>query len=411
MKILMLARALPAHRKGGVPDHAWMLARALASRGIGVHLLTTRLEGGPPVVSEGGVTVRYLPGTRPDSYEGGWWSQSAASVRALHDTERYDLLHCQSSSGYSVVNTGLHRRLRLPALVSQHGTDYDELVTRWRSGFSASPVVSAKNTVALGIVLARFLRRDRPYLRRADGVIATSEEQYRLIARVYGIPPARLHKVYNGMDLAAFTPGPPAPDVRARHGIAPGAALVLCVARLIRDKGVQNAIAAMPAVAGRVPGCRLLVVGDGPYRGELERLAAAKRAPVVFAGEMDLARLPDYFRSCDLFVNATNQQNGYDLTMVEAMACARPVVSTDIGSTPTLIADGIDGALVPLRDLRALAGAVSGLLLDPARRRELGARAREKVTGRFGLEAMVDGTIGAYEALASRRGAPAGSSL
>ena len=67
MKILMLARALPAHKKGGVPDHAWMLARGLASRGIGVHVLTTRLEGGPPVASSDGVTVRYLPGTRPDS--------------------------------------------------------------------------------------------------------------------------------------------------------------------------------------------------------------------------------------------------------------------------------------------------------------------------------------------------------
>jgi glycosyltransferase involved in cell wall biosynthesis len=399
MKILMLARALPAHKKGGVPDHAWMLARGLASRGIGVHVLTTRLEGGPPVTASGGVTVRFLPGTKPDSYAGGWWRESAASVAALHATERFDLIHCQSSSGYGVVNTGLHRRLRLPAIVSQHGTGYDELVTRLRNGFSPNPVTSAKNAAAIGVVLATFLWRDRPYLRAADGVISTSEEQHRLIARVYGVPPERLHKVYNGMDLSIFTPGPASAALRARHGIGAGSPLVLCVARMIRDKGIQNIINAMPAIARRVPGSRLLVVGDGPYRGDLERLAASKAGAgtVVFAGEKELDQLPDYFRSCDVFVNPTNQQNGYDLTMVEAMACEKPVVSSDIGSTPTLIAGDVDGILVPAGRVGALAEAVASLLADGARRTAIGAKARAKVTAYFGLDAMVEGTIGVYE--------------
>jgi glycosyltransferase involved in cell wall biosynthesis len=413
MKILMLARALPAHKKGGVPDHAWMLARGLASRGIGVHVLTTRLEGGPPVASTDGVTVRYLPGTRPDSYGGGWWRESAASVATLHASERYDLVHCQSSSGYGVVNTGLHRRLRLPAIVSQHGTYYDELVTRWRSGFSPNPIVSAKNLAAIGIVLAEIVRRDRPYLRGADGVISTSEEQYRLISRVYGVPPARLFKVYNGMDLSIFTPGPGNPGLRALHGIAPDAPLVLCVARMIRDKGIQNIINAMPGIARRVPGSRLLVVGDGPYRGALERLASSRgiAPPVVFAGEKDLRELPEYFRACDVFVNPTNQQNGYDLTMVEAMACEKPVVSADIGSTPTLIAGGTDGILFPPGHVPALAEAVASLLTDGARRAAIGAKARAKVAGRFGLDAMVEGTIGVYEQVSARgRGsAPGGT--
>jgi glycosyltransferase involved in cell wall biosynthesis len=405
MKILMLARALPAHKKGGVPDHAWMLARGLASRGIGVHVLTTRLEGGPPVATADGVTVRYLPGTRPDSYGGGWWKASAASVAALHATERFDILHCQSSAGYGVVNAGLHRRLRLPAVVSQHGTFYDELVTRWRSGFSPDPIVSAKNIAAIGIVLATIVGRDRPYLRAADGVISTSEEQYRLISRVYGVPPARLFKVYNGMDLTIFTPGPGSPELRARHGIAHDAPLVLCVARMIRDKGIQNIIAAMRGIARRVPGSMLLVVGDGPYRAALERLASSPgiAGSVVFAGEKELDELPGYYRACDVFVNPTNQQNGYDLTMVEAMACARPVVSSDIGSTPTLITGGTDGVLFPTGRVPALVESVSALLLDGARRAAIGAKAREKVAGRFGLDAMVEGTIGVYETVSAGR--------
>lgn len=401
MKILMIARALPTHRKGGVPDHAWMLARGIAARGAAVHIMTTRLEGAPAEVAADGVTVHHLPGTRPDSYAGGWWGESTRNVARLHRDHRFDLLHCQSTAGYAVVNGGVHRSIALPALVSQHGTCYDELVTRWRNGFSADPRVSAKNVAALGVVAWRFLRSDRPYLRNADGVIATSEEQRRQISRVYGVPDDRLHTVYNGMDLSLFTPGPPDPSIRSRHGLGADGPLLLCVARLIRDKGVQNVIRAMPGVLRRHPSCRLLVVGDGPWRPALERLAAGNGAggAIAFAGEVGFEALPAHFRTCDLFVNATNQQNGYDLTMVAAMACGRTVVASDIGSTPTLIADGVDGLLVPVADAGALTDAVCGLLDDPARRASIGTAARAKVLGGFGLEGMVEGTLAVYRRL------------
>ncbi len=406
MKILMLARALPAHRKGGVPDHTWILAHGIASHGIDVHILTTRLEGGPPVAVSEGVTVHYLANTRPDAYDGGWWPESARSTVSLHSAERFDLIHCQSSAGYAVVNAGVHRRLRVPAVVSQHGTYYDELVTRWKNGFSGDPSVSAKNIAAIAYILYMIIRRDKPYLRMADGVISTSEEQYRLIARVYGVPEERLYKVYNGMDLSMFTPAPGNPELRKRQGIAPAAPLILCVARLIRDKGIQIMLNAMPGILERFPDCRLLVVGDGPYRPQLERLASRRgvASSIVFAGEKELDELPEYFRACDIFVNPTNQQNGYDLTMVEAMACEKPVVSSDIGSTPTLIARGSDGILFPTGDVRALERAVTGLLGDGRLRAEIGAGARTKVTGRFGLDAMVEGTIGVYECLLGRTG-------
>jgi glycosyltransferase involved in cell wall biosynthesis len=401
MNILMLARALPAHRKGGVPDHTWMLARGLSARGVAVHIITTRLGSGVPPAAPDRVRVHHLADTLPDSYAGGWWRASARETATLHASERFDLVHCQSSAGYGVVNTGLPAALGIPALVSQHGTYYDELVTRRRNGFSPNPVRSAKNLAAIAYIGWTLLRRDFPYLRLADGVIATSNEQYRLISRVYGVAPERLHRVFNGMDLTLFTPGPASDRIVERHALVPGAPVILCVARLIRDKGVQNILRAMPLIIGRHAGSRLLVVGDGPFRPVLERLAfrLGIGPAVTFTGEKELGELPDYFRSCDLFVNATNQQNGYDLTMVEAMACEKPVVSSDIGSTPTLIERDVDGVLFPTGDVRALADAVNGLLGDPGRRARIGARSRATVTGRFGLDAMVEGTIAVYEHL------------
>jgi glycosyltransferase involved in cell wall biosynthesis len=89
------------------------------------------------------------------------------------------------------------------------------------------------------------------------------------------------------------------------------------------------------------------------------------------------------------------------------MACERPVVSSRIGSTPTLIEDGATGVLVPPGHVRSIAEAVASLLVHPQRRAAMGTLARERVTGRFGLDTMVDGTIGVYESLAGRPAAAA----
>jgi glycosyltransferase involved in cell wall biosynthesis len=403
MHICMLTRALPAQTKGGVPDHTLMLSRGLCARGHRVEIVTTRLGEIAAPVREGNLTIHHLANTRRGEYAGGWWRESALAVRALHGNEPFDVIHCQSSAGYGVVNGGIPEVLGVPAVVTQHGTYYDELVTRWKRGFSADPLLSVKNLAAMAVILAVMARRDFPYLGRATGVIATSEEQHTILRRIYRVPEERLYRVWNGMDLALFTPAPAKGRIRSGLGIPPEAPLLLVVARFIRDKGVQNILRAMPAVLERFPSCRLVVVGDGPYRERLERLASASGKAVHFAGEVPLEELPEYFRECDIFVNPTNQQNGYDLTMVEAMACEKPVVSSDIGSTPTLITHGEEGILFPTADTGALGREIVGLLGDPARRAALGSKARRKVVAGFGLASMVEGTIGVYETLAAKR--------
>jgi len=400
MNVCMLTRALPAHTKGGVPDHSLMLARGLCGRGHRVHIVTTRLDDRNTPVREGELIIHYLPGTRPGEYAGGWWRESTLATRALHENEPFDIIHCQSSAGYGVINSGLHEKLGVPAVVSQHGTYYDELVTRWRRGFSVNPIRSAKNIATIAYIMGVMLRRDFPYLKRATGVIATSAEQHALIRRVYRIPEEKLFSVWNGMDLTLFTPGVATGMVRRRLGIPPDAPLILVVARLIRDKGVQNILKAMPAILASYPECRLLVVGEGSYRPTLERIGSAAGPAVVFAGGVPFEELHDYFRECDIFLNPTIQQNGYDLTMVEAMACEKPVVSSNIGSTPTLITHGVDGILFPTADVTALAREIVALLGDPGKRTSLGADARRKVIAGFDLPKMVDGTIGVYNKLA-----------
>ncbi|HUL45317.1 MAG TPA: glycosyltransferase family 4 protein [Bacteroidota bacterium] len=400
----MVTRSMPSHSRGGVQDHTHELARGLSGRGHTVTILTTAHPDGKTEETYESVRILFLTGTRPSQLDRNWWKASTHAVRELTQREHFDILHSQGPAGYAAIRM-LRRPQGISTLISFHGTHFDELVTRWKRGFSTNPVRSARNIAAIGIVLKKFYLWDKRTLPIADAFIATSNEQQILLEEIYRLPHEKIFKVFNGMDLSRFSPGDPPDLLRSRLGIPSGSSIVLCMARLIRDKGIQHMINAVPEILETVPHCHLIVVGDGNHRPYLERHAGALGIAdhVTFTGSVEFSFLPEYFRLCDIFVNPTVQQNGYDLTMLEAMACEKPVISSNIGSTPTLIAHDRDGILFPPANEHALADAVIRLLRDRDRRHLLGRQAREKVMQDFTLDIMVERTIDAYRTLAERK--------
>ncbi|HET9382339.1 MAG TPA: glycosyltransferase family 4 protein [Streptomyces sp.] len=189
---------------------------------------------------------------------------------------------------------------------------------------------------------------------------------------------ARWSVVPNGVDTAVFRPGS-ARSARERlplvAGLDPLTPLVVCVGRLCRQKGQDVLLRAWPAVLGRVPGARLVLVGDGPGRARLA--ARAPAGSVLFTGAADDPA--PWYRAADLVV-LPSRWEGMALAPLEAMACERPVVVTDVGgareSLPGVLAAS---CLVPPEDPGALAAAVAGLLLDPPLRAYLGRRGRRHV--------------------------------
>jgi glycosyltransferase involved in cell wall biosynthesis len=176
--------------------------------------------------------------------------------------------------------------------------------------------------------------------------------------------------------------------------------ILLALARLQKDKGVQNAIAVLPRVRKQM--CAVLVVvGDGDYRPALESQARQLGVTeyIRFVGAQPLAECARYFNLCDIFVNPTLRTDGYDLTIAEAMACAKPVIVSDVGANSTLIdaATMRDGILIPRGDNAALLREILRVLNDPALGRRLGELAREKIASRFSVAAMVSGMENVYQ--------------
>ncbi len=192
---------------------------------------------------------------------------------------------------------------------------------------------------------------------------------------------AELVALAPGVDVDAFTPTVDGSAVRARSGLT-GRPVIVCVSRLVPRKGQDTLIRVLPAVRQAVPGTSLLLVGRGPYRAELERLAAQYGVSehVVFAGGVDHAELPAHFAAGDVFaMPCRTRRRGLDveglgIVYLEASAAGRPVIAGDSGGAPDAVLEGETGFVVS--DANALTGRLIELLRDPAQRARLGAAGR-----------------------------------
>ncbi len=238
------------------------------------------------------------------------------------------------------------------------------------------------------------LNRKHNLLRRLmapfiDRYVPVSGDLQRWLREVVGIPDAKNLLINNGVDTAHFHPGAP----------ADGQFVIGTVGRLQDVKnqaGLVDAFAAM--LPGQHPPMRLVIVGDGPLRAPLEaKVAAAGLGDVVtLAGaRTDIAQL---MRGFSVFALSSIAE-GTPVTLLEAMACGLPVVSTAVGGIPELVQDGVTGTLAPAGDTGALAAALARYAQDPALAARHGAAGRERIETHYSVSAMVAAYVALYDGL------------
>jgi L-malate glycosyltransferase len=274
-----------------------------------------------------------------------------------------------------------------------HGVAMAALALSMSTQLAKPPLVAARRVDfhLRGSSLSRWKYR------QVDCFICVSEA-IRTMLVADGVPAARTVVVNEGIDLGRVDAAPPA-DLHQELWLPHHAPIVGNVAALVPHKGQKHLIEAAALVLRELPDVRFVIAGEGELRLALERQIRERRLEkhVLMLGfRPDVLSLHKAF---DIFVMSSVTE-GLGTSLLDAMACGKPVVATAAGGIPEVVEDGVTGLLVPPRDHAAMAGAIVRLLNDAALRRQMGDAGRRTVRERFSVERMVLDTLRVYHRVA-----------
>jgi glycosyltransferase involved in cell wall biosynthesis len=240
--------------------------------------------------------------------------------------------------------------------------------------------------------------------RFADKLIAVSDEVRQYHIDKTGIPAGKVAVVENGVDVRRFEGMQAAGQkIRAEFGISSESVVFGIIGRLKPQKDHITFLKAAAEVLHQIPSARFLVVGDGPLRAELKKLAdeLGLFPALVFTGLR--SDIPAILAALDVLVFSSKWE-GLPVTLLEGMAASKPVVATAVDGINGVALPDATALLVPPDNFPALAGACLRLAGDPALRSRLGHSGFERVSARYSLDAMIDQTAGLYNSLLRARG-------
>jgi glycosyltransferase involved in cell wall biosynthesis len=244
----------------------------------------------------------------------------------------------------------------------------------------------------------RPLRRlaDRLLIARtATTMVAVSPADRMRMIELERIPPAKIALIPNGIPDAPRGEGV---HVRRALELPVSSPVVGTVCSLRPEKGLDAALQALAELGPRRPDLRFLVVGDGPERPRLERLAKELNVRAIFLGHRPNEEVPNLLAAMDVVVCSSHFE-GTPLAVLEWMAAGKAIVANRVGGIPSLLEDGREALLVAATDTAALATAIDRLLDDPDERRRLGAAARQRQRKDFRFENTLAAIQSLYERL------------
>ena len=233
--------------------------------------------------------------------------------------------------------------------------------------------------------------------RQVDCFIAASEAIRRMLVSD-GVPEERTVTVHEGIDVDHVV-SQPLVDVHQAFFLPHGAPVVGNVAALVPHKGQRHLIEAAHIVVQKMPDVRFVILGEGELREALERLIKEYRLEkhVLLPGfRTDVLGC---IKSFDLFVMSSVTE-GLGTSLLDAMACSRPIVATEAGGIPEVVDNGVTGVLVPPRDHTAMADAILSLIGDKPRLQAMGNAGFARVNEKFTVERMIAGTAAVYARVA-----------
>jgi glycosyltransferase involved in cell wall biosynthesis len=349
MKILTLNHEFPPVGGGAAPM-SLQLAKYLVSMGHHVDVITMRWKNLPKKEVINGVTVYRTPAirARPDlcrTHEMATYLPGAIG-KAYHLARKnhYDVIHTHFIIPGSPLGWIIKKLCGIPQVVTCHGSD-----------------VPGYNPDRFKLVHTLIKPAWRFLARRADTLVCPSQSLKNLILQ--HCPDVRVRVIANGIDIDKFSP---LTATRKKQ--------ILMCSRMLPRKGFQYLFEA----ARDLPqGWEIHLVGDGPYRPDLEKLAQGSKTPILFHGWLDHkdALFTRLFEESSLFVFPSEAEN-FPTVLLEAMSAGLAVITSNAGGCPEVVGDA--GIIIPSGDVAALRKSLLGLIENPAQCQSYSLAARKR---------------------------------
>jgi glycosyltransferase involved in cell wall biosynthesis len=385
LRVLQFGRFNNAEQNGGIERHMQLLCVGLAALDVDV----TYLVAGDSLRSKDS-KINTLAGSyrMVEAATFGTYFSTAASpmqilkALAMHHIEPFDVVHLHFPNPLAHLAS-----LLLPRSIKR--------VITWHSD-----IVRQKRLLAMYLP---FLQR---VTLRADALIAATPAHYTSSTQIpASLPYDKRHVISYGRDFSDLALTPPTAELCAAlkakaTSDSTSGQIIFALGRHVYYKGFDVLIEAMQHVDAQ-----LILGGDGPLKAELqqqaERLGISHK--VTFTGSIPEAELAAYFNACDVFcLPSVAQSEAFGLVQLEAMACGKPVVCTQLNNGVNVVNQaGVTGLAVPARDPTALAAALNTLLNDDALRSKLGQQAKTLAINGYSLSAMSSSHVALYHMLLS----------
>jgi glycosyltransferase involved in cell wall biosynthesis len=317
-----------------------------------------------------GVKYRVVPNER--SYDPKFLWQMVRLVRR----EKFNIIHAHEFM-MTVYGAVVGRLTGVPMIGTMHGKNYYPDKTSRR----------------------RFLRLA---LSMSSRLVAVSQDLEKFIARTINVNGHRkLLTLYNGIDVGKYAKGGDCAALRQAFSIPTQAAIGITVGALFKVKGLTHLLDALADIGVTPETFCMLIVGDGdqadPLKDQARKVGLTE--VVRFTGFRD--DVPELLSLADFYV-CSSLSEGLSLAIMEAMAVGKPVIATNVGGNPELIADGESGFLVPPRDTKALGARIDEFIANRAMIKPMGDRGRTIARERFSLEVMIHNYQNLYQAVLQR---------
>ncbi|MCX8161820.1 MAG: glycosyltransferase family 4 protein [Candidatus Bathyarchaeota archaeon] len=351
MRILMLSWEYPPRIVGGISRHVYFLSRALASEGCEVHVVTLDFPGKPVYEVEDNVHIHRIPVEigAPNFYMwvalfNHFFEKRIGYI--AYNFGKPDIVH---SHDWLTALSGISAKhmLRVPFIATFHSTE------RGRSQGLTTPESYMIDSIEWW---ASY---------EASIVLTVSSHMRDELIRWFKLPEDKVYVIYNGVDPAAFDISVDRDSIRGRLGVKPWEKLIVSVGRMSYQKGFHILLQAMSTVIRRHREVKLILVGDGYMRRELERQASdlGLSEYVIFTGFVDDDHLKAILRSADIMV-VCSLYEPFGIVALEGMASGLPLIVSATGGLKEIVEHEVDGLWAYPGDPNSLASCIERLLVD-----------------------------------------------